>query len=118
MRWPMEAATVLFDASCSLCRRTRAYGDGHGRPGLLRFVPNDAPEAQGLLEAHGLTGQEADTLVVVAGGRAYTHSAAVVQIARRLRLPHRLGAALWLVPRPVRDAGYRFVARRRHRVQG
>ncbi|HLF16038.1 MAG TPA: hypothetical protein VI796_01215, partial [Candidatus Thermoplasmatota archaeon] len=68
----MEPAVVLFDADCDLCRRTRAYGDGHGRPGLLRFLPNTDPEGRRLLKAHGLLGSEKDTLVAVVGERAFT----------------------------------------------
>ena len=47
--------------------------------------------------------------------RAWLRSAAAIQVARRLRWPHKAQAALWLVPRPWRDAAYRWVAKRRHR---
>lgn len=112
----MEPALVLFDGDCALCQRVRAYGDGKGRPGLLEFMPAQTDEAQKRLGAAGLTGRERDTLIVFVGPRAYVESAAAVQISRRLRFPHNLSQAMWLVPKPARDWGYRWVAKRRHRM--
>ncbi|HET6398048.1 MAG TPA: DCC1-like thiol-disulfide oxidoreductase family protein, partial [Candidatus Thermoplasmatota archaeon] len=77
----MEPVTVLFDADCTLCQRVRGYGDGHGKPGMLRFLANTEEEGQRLLARHGLAGREKETLVAVVGERAFTESAAVVQVA-------------------------------------
>jgi predicted DCC family thiol-disulfide oxidoreductase YuxK len=55
-------------------------------------------------------------MVAVVGDRAFLRSAAVVQVAKRLRWPWKAHAILWLVPKPLRDAGYRWVARRRRRT--
>lgn len=110
----MQPATIVIDGECGLCRRAAAYGMGRGRPGLLRFVAQQDPEGTALLEAAGLREAARDTMVAVVGGRAYVRSSAVVQVAKRLRGWRRLHAALWLVPKPLRDAGYRFVAKRRH----
>lgn len=112
----MEAATIVIDGDCGLCQRAAAYGMGKGRPGLLRFVAQQDPEGQALLDRFGLREAAKDTMVAVVGDRAFVRSAAVVQVARRLRGWRRLHAALWLVPRPLRDAGYRAVAKRRHRL--
>lgn len=112
----VEPALVFFDGDCELCNRVRAFGDGHGRPGALRFVPIQDPEGQEVLGRHGLAERAKDTLVVVAGDRPYTESSGIVQVAKRLRWPWRAQAALWLVPRPLRNAGYRFVAKRRHKL--
>lgn len=111
----MRPATIVIDGECGLCRRAAAYGMGKGRPGLLRFVARQDKEGIALLDAAGLRDQAKETMVAVVGGRAYLRSAAVVQVAKRLRGWRRAEAALWLVPRPIRDAGYRWVARQRHR---
>lgn len=110
----VQPATIVIDGECGLCKRAAAYGVGKGRPGLLRFVAQQDPEGAALLEAAGLRAAAADTMVAFVGGRPYLRSAAVVQVAKRLRGWRRLQAALWLVPKPLRDAGYRFVAKRRH----
>jgi predicted DCC family thiol-disulfide oxidoreductase YuxK len=116
-RWLVEPATIIIDGDCGLCQRAAAYGMGKGRPGMLRFIAQQDTEGRELLDRHGLAAEAASTMVAVVGGKAFVRSAAVVQVAKRLRGVHRAESALWLVPRPLRDAGYRFVARRRHRVQ-
>ncbi|MEA3190723.1 MAG: hypothetical protein QOD77_1305 [Thermoplasmata archaeon] len=112
----MQPLTVLIDGECALCKRAAAYGMGKGRPGALRFVANTDPEADAILERFRLLHIREETMVAFDGNRAYTHSAAAVQVAKRLRWPYRAQAAVWLVPKPVRDVGYRWVARRRKRT--
>lgn len=112
----VEPLTVLIDGDCRLCRRAAAYGMGKGQPGALRFVANTDPEAAAILERFRLLHVRDETMVAFDGRRAYTHSAAAVQVAKRLRWPYRAQAMVWLVPRPVRDAGYRWVAKRRKRL--
>jgi predicted DCC family thiol-disulfide oxidoreductase YuxK len=111
----VQPATIVIDGECGLCQRAAAYGMGKGRPGMLRFIAQQSAEGADLLDRFGLRQEAADTMVAAVGERAYVRSAAVVQVAKRLRGARRVQAALWLVPKPLRDAGYRFVARRRHR---
>jgi len=111
----VEPATVLIDGECGLCTRASHFGMRHGRPGALRFLAYQSEEGQGILARHGLLDEAAKTMVAVVADRAFVRSQAVVQVAKRLRWPWRAQAAVWLVPRPVRDAAYDWVARRRRR---
>jgi predicted DCC family thiol-disulfide oxidoreductase YuxK len=54
------------------------------------------------------------TIVLIEGGRAYARSTAALRIARRLRFPWNALAAGLIVPRPIRDAVYDWVARHRY----
>lgn len=63
------------------------------------------------------------TMVFVSGAEGstpviFTKSRAVAAVAARLPFPWRLGGLLALVPRPIADAAYDWVARRRHRWAG
>lgn len=73
---------------------------------LLRALEQPIPEG------------EPDTIVLIERGSVYTRSDAALRIARGLRGPVRLLALLRLVPRRIRDALYRFVARNRFRWFG
>ncbi len=59
-----------------------------------------------------------DSMVVVADGKVHTGSDAALILARHLRSPWRWLALLWIVPRPLRDTVYRWVARNRYRWFG
>lgn len=108
-------AIALYDGACGLCTKTMLRGKRHQRPGAIEWVDSGSEEGQALLRDRGLLGKEQDSLVVIEGARASLESAAVVRLTLRLRWPWKSSAALWIVPKPLRDAGYRQVAARRAR---
>jgi predicted DCC family thiol-disulfide oxidoreductase YuxK len=61
---------------------------------------------------------EFESVVLIEAGRVYERSTAALRIARRLSGLWPLVTALLLVPRPIRDAVYRFIARHRYRWFG
>ena len=111
---------VLFDGACTLCDGAVRFVVGHDRGGRFRFAALQSEAAAELLRgrAPGATPGEPESLVLVEGTRIYTHSYAALRIARRLDGAWPLLGILALVPRPVRDAVYRYVARRRYRWFG
>ncbi len=56
-----------------------------------------------------------DTVVMIDGDHAFTHSTAVLRIAAELDSPWPLAALAALIPKPLRDDAYAFVAK--HRTQ-
>jgi predicted DCC family thiol-disulfide oxidoreductase YuxK len=112
---PAEPAIILYDGLCGMCTKAAVRGRKYQRPGALRWVDNGSPEGQALLARFGLSAVADDSLIVIEGNRVSTESSAAVRTALRLRWPWRASAALWLVPKPLRDAGYRWVAARRDR---
>lgn len=112
----MEPAVVLIDGHCNLCRVSSNFAAPRGKPGAMRWLANDDPEAVALLTKHDLRVQAKDMVIVIVGERAYIESAAAIQVGKRMRaLWPTLAGLAWLVPKPVRDAVYRLVAKRRRR---
>ncbi|HVJ90001.1 MAG TPA: thiol-disulfide oxidoreductase DCC family protein [Labilithrix sp.] len=121
---------VFFDGKCNLCNGGVQFVIDHERAPVLRFAPLQSELARHVLEdafgrqaAEGLragaTGQgDPDSVVLVDDGRGFTHSTAALHIARYLRAPYRWLFAFIIVPRPIRDAVYRWVARNRYRWFG
>lgn len=109
---------VLFDGDCSLCASSVAWIRRRDKAGRFRFVANRSEEGSRLVDERGLRATSEGTLVYLEDGDARLRSSAVVRILRRLGGVWRLvGALLWLVPKPLRDLGYRIVARNRHRLR-
>lgn len=107
-------ARLVYDGDCPLCRRSVAWMGDHDRRRRLEAVPSQAVGDE--LQRRGLATRAADTVLWLDGDRVYEESAAAVRALWHLGGVGRLyGALLWIVPRPVRDAGYRAIARRRHR---
>ena len=67
----------------------------------------------------GLDPEHPASVLLIESGCTYTESAAAIRVLRSLGGGwHVVAAMLWSVPRPLRDVGYRFVARRRYRWFG
>ncbi|MEO1009336.1 MAG: thiol-disulfide oxidoreductase DCC family protein [Planctomycetota bacterium] len=108
---------VLFDGICGLCNGLVDFLLRKDRHGRLRYAALQSDAGAHLLERTGVP-PEADTIVVVRGGRALLRSDAVLAIARELGPPWSLAGVLRVIPRPIRDLAYRVIARNRYRVFG
>jgi len=113
----MDNPVVLFDGLCGLCDGFVAFAVRIDRGRNLRFAPLQGGTARALLGGEGST--SLDSIVLVDGGRIRRGSSAVLAILAHLGGPWRaLALAAGLVPGPVLDALYRFVARHRYRWFG
>lgn len=109
---------ILFDGLCRLCDGAVQFVLDRDRRGLFRFSPLGSSYAQQALGRLAAGGPRADSIVLVDGERVFFRSGAALRIARELAWPWPLLWALLVVPRPLRDAGYDFVARHRYRWFG
>lgn len=122
---------LLFDGTCNFCDGAVHFVIDHERGGSdLKFAALQSEGAEKLLlDAMGEERARAirsgtdgsgdpDSVVFIEDGKAYTHSAAALRVARHLRAPWRWLRVFWIVPRPVRDAVYRWFARNRYRWFG
>lgn len=110
---------MVFDTNCVLCSGAVAFILAHEHDRTLRFAGAWSPEGAALAARHGFTATDLnDTFLVLTGDRALTRSDAAMAVAGHLRAPWRWLGILRALPRPVRDAAYSFVARRRYRWFG
>jgi len=110
---------VLFDGVCDLCTGVVRFTIEHDPEDRYRFAPLQEPTGKRLLAEHDLETDRLNTFVLIEGGTAYTRSEAAVRLLQGLGGAWGLlGRVLGLVPRPLRELGYRLVARSRYRVFG
>lgn len=111
-------AIVVFDGVCVLCSGGVRFLLPRDRAGRFRFAAMQSATGRRLLSEHGLDPDDPVSFLLLEGGRAYTDSSATLRILMLLGSWWRLAGAFYAVPRPLRDAVYRFVARRRYRWFG
>lgn len=109
---------VVFDGQCLLCNGWVQFLLRHDRAQRIRFASIQSAAGQQLLAQAGLQVEGLQTLLVVDGERSWQHTAAILRVLHALGWPWRLAWVGWLVPAPLRDALYRWVARHRYRVWG
>jgi predicted DCC family thiol-disulfide oxidoreductase YuxK len=109
---------ILFDGVCNLCNAWVDFVIDRDPCGEFKFAPLQSAVGQKHLRAHGLVSSTPSAIVFVAGGRIYIGSSAILQICARLRGPWRYLALLSVIPLPVRELVYGWVARHRYRWFG
>ena len=119
---------VIFDGHCVFCNRAVRWLLRRDRRDRLRFAASESPKVQGLLARHGFgephpqTGPTTILAVSDPDGpkeQLLARSDAVVAILRELPSPWAaIAVVLGWAACPVRDFGYRLIARWRYRIWG
>lgn len=112
-----EPATVFYDGECGVCHGFVRFLLSEDRFATLRFAPL---QSESLVARLGPRAAEElpDSVVVLEGsGAVHLESDGVVAALARLEGIWRIaGALVRAVPRPLRNLGYRGIARVRHRL--
>ena len=119
----VEAAArpvMLYDGECGMCSASVQFILARERRQTLLFAPSQGTFAGEVRRRHPeLAG--ADSVIWLEPARpgreerAYIRSDALLRVAAYLGLPWSLLGVFRMVPRSLRDAVYRVVARNRHR---
>jgi predicted DCC family thiol-disulfide oxidoreductase YuxK len=105
---------VVFDGVCNLCARSVQFILRHESEPRFQFSPVQSAAGARILGSLGFSVADVTTFVLVSEGKVFARSAAALRIARHLKGAWQLIRVLWIVPKPLRDMLYNFVARNRY----
>ncbi len=116
----METAhpIVLFDGVCNLCNGAVQFILRCDPAGRFRFASLQSAAGEELQTRLGIDPKALDSILLVEGERWYRESDAALRIAARLSGPWKAVAVFRLIPGPLRDPIYRWIARNRYRWFG
>jgi len=109
---------ILFDAQCILCSANAQLVLRHDKARRFRLAAMQGEVGAALFRRHGIDPENPDTIIVVQGEHALRDSDAVLAIYAGLGWPWRIAGLLRIIPRPLRDPPYRWIARNRYRLFG
>ena len=114
---PIGQTLVLYDGVCGLCNRLVAFLIRRDRRDQFRFAPLQGEFARNQLRRYDLDSKDFDTVVVLSdfgapNEHALTRSQAALWAVTRLGGAWKLFAIARLLPLALREALYRFIARR------
>ncbi|AYA35757.1 thiol-disulfide oxidoreductase DCC family protein [Hymenobacter oligotrophus] len=113
------SSIILFDGVCNLCHGLVQFIIERDPQARFRFASLQSEAGQRLMPGGANPDPEnPDSVVLIENGQAYTHSTAILRIVRHLGGGWRLLGLGMVLPRFLRDAAYRFVARNRYRWFG
>ena len=116
--WTRHERAIVFDGACNWCNawvNLIIDRDSHER---FKFGTLQSEEGQRILTTLQLPTEDFSTFILLEQTRVFTKSTAALRIARQL-------SGLWplfylgiLIPRPLRDGLYDYVARHRYKWMG
>jgi len=117
-----EGPVVLFDGVCNLCAGAVRFIIRRDRRGRFRFAALQSGVGRRILAATHVdapgSGEPPRSLILFAGGKVYRSSTAALLILAGLGRAWPFVATLLVIPSPLRNFVYRFVARNRYRWFG
>jgi predicted DCC family thiol-disulfide oxidoreductase YuxK len=114
-------AVVLFDGVCNLCNHTVDFILRHDPQSYFYFTSLQSEIASQMLSGYPSVSahlHQLDTVLLVEKGQVYEKSSAVLRIVSRLSWQWQWVRVFSLLPRPLRDTLYDWVARNRYRWFG
>lgn len=111
--------TIFYDGSCALCHRFVRFVAMRDRAARFVFAPSGGQHFLANVPESQRADLPESLVLLTAEGRLLVRSGAVLAALRALGGFWRwLATAAGVIPAPVRDAVYEFVARIRYRVFG
>ena len=108
---------VLFDGECNFCDASVQFIIKRDKKAIFQFASLQSEVGQALIEKLAVP-YTLDSIVLIEGERYYMKSTAALKIARWLDGLWKLGYAAIVLPKPLRDAVYSYIAKNRYKWFG
>lgn len=109
---PGTRPIVFYDGDCGLCNRFVQFMLEHDGAGIFHYAALQGTTAAAAIPA--VTARAAESVILLDDAGVHDRSDAVLRIAARLGRGWALLGWLRMVPRPIRDRVYDWVARNRY----
>lgn len=109
---------LSFDGICVLCNGFVRFIARHDRHGRVRFASSTSFAGAAIFAAGGQDPDCPVSVILDDGDQRYFESEAIIRAVMALGGAWQLIGLVRVIPRPLRDTGYRLVARNRYRWFG
>ena len=111
---PKDKKIILFDGVCTLCNRSVHYVIKHDKKDVFRFVALQSELGQKILKHIGIANKNIDSIVLFQIGIVYYYkSTAIIEITKSLQGFLNYGLLFRMLPTPLRDIVYDYIAKNR-----
>lgn len=109
---------IAFDGACGLCDGFVRFLLKHDSDGLFSFAASTSQQGRAIFRRTGQDPDHPSSVVLIDGDLIFLESEAAIKSVAALGGGFRLVGGLNVLPRSLRDAAYRYVARNRYRWFG
>lgn len=108
---------ILFDGDCNFCDASVQFILERDNKEVFHFASLQSEAGQELLKKYNVP-EDVDSMILIENGKVYYKSAAALRICLHLKGAWKLFYAFIIVPSPIRNLVYDFVARNRYKWFG
>ena len=116
--WSSYQQVIVFDGVCNFCNASVDFVMKRDPQQKFKFGTLQSEPAKQILKDQQLDTEDFETFLLLERGKVFTKSTAALKIAKQLTGIWPLLYAFIMVPRPIRDGIYSFIARRRYHGWG
>ena len=113
-----EHKIILFDGVCNLCNSTVVRVIKKDKSDLFRFTTLQGAVGQVIVTEHGIDTAKTDSIILIDNKKAFTKSTAALRIAKDLSGAYPLLYGFIIIPKPIRDWVYDYIAKNRYKWYG
>ncbi len=104
---------ILFDGECNFCDRSVQFIVKRDHNKWFKFASIQSESGQNLIKKYGIP-NNMESVILIEGNKYYTKSTAALRISKKLDGLWKMFYIFNIVPKPIRDSVYNFIAKRRH----
>lgn len=108
---------IFFDGVCILCNTSVQFIIKHEKQSIFFFSTLQSDFANDFLKKKHQFSQ-LDSIILFADNQFYTQSTAALLIAKTLKFPFSILYIFMIIPKPIRDLIYNYIAKNRYRWFG
>lgn len=109
----MEKSVIVFDGECNLCNGVVGWLLKFAPEDIFQFVPFQSPQGQNLLQQHGFSTNQLETVILFDEHGKHTHSDGFLKIISKIPKWRLVSALLAFIPRIIRDTIYNLASKNR-----
>lgn len=109
---------IFFDGECNLCNKAVQFVIKRDKKQNFRFASLQSNLGKKILQQYNLVHKSVDSIMVLKGGTIFTESTAILKIVRQLDGAWKTLYCFSIVPRSIRNAIYRYIAKNRYKWFG
>ena len=119
LNFPKDKKIILFDGVCNLCDAAVQFVIKHDSKDVFRFVALQSDLGKQITKHIGIDTKHIDSVILYEPGVAYYYkSTAALEIAKNLGGVFHFGTVFKIIPTPLRNMLYDYIAKNRYRWHG
>jgi len=115
---PENMPILIFDGTCVMCNGFSAFVLKHDQSQSIHFISLQDERVGNIVKRFSQTTNPVDSVIFLNDGKLHIESNAALAILKKMGGMWKLFYVFKLVPRFIRDAVYKFIARNRKRWFG